>query len=281
MKFISYFHLARFHKPIGIYLLWSPTAWALWVSNQGSPPVKLVVLFLLGTVFMRAAGCIMNDIADRKIDGHVKRTQNRPLVTGELKLIQALFALAFFLFASLLILTQLPTSCVYYALLAVFVTLIYPFCKRFIQGPQLILGLAFSLGIPMAFAALGKPNQQSMYYLLLINYLWIVAYDTQYALADRKDDLALGVKSTAIWFAQYDRLIIGLLQCTFHLLWLLLAQLLNLSIIFYWIWGIGALILMYQHKLTSNYVEQRCMQAFSLNGWYGLLLWLALMMSIH
>lgn len=281
MKWTSYYQLARFHKPVGTLLLWSPTAWGLWVANQGSPPFKLIVLFLLGTIFMRAAGCIINDIADRNIDLHVKRTQARPLTAGKVTLKESIVLLISFLCASLFILIELPFTCFYYALLALLITFIYPFCKRFIQGPQLVLGAAFSLGIPMAFIASNLLFNKSMVYLLLINYAWIVAYDTQYAIVDRRDDLCIGVKSTAILFANYDRLIIGFLQVFFHLLWIPLAYLLNLSNSFFIVWFIASGILIYQQWLTIDCHEEKCLRAFSSNAGYGLSLWLALILGFN
>ncbi|WP_131781645.1 4-hydroxybenzoate octaprenyltransferase [Legionella gresilensis] len=281
MNWSNYYRLARFHKPVGTFLLWAPTAWALWVANQGKPPVSLIILFFLGTVFMRAAGCIINDIADRHIDLHVERTKDRPLTSGKVSLIEAFLLLFLFLTASLIILLNLPFNCFYYALFALFITFVYPFCKRFIEGPQLILGIAFSLGIPIAFIASNTPFDKSIFYLLLINYTWIVAYDTQYAMVDRQDDLKIGVKSTAILFANSDRLIIGLLQFFLHFIWILLANYLNLSNAFFFIWALGACILLYQQWLILNRNTQRCLRAFSWNGWYGLLMWLGIVLGFN
>ncbi len=266
----------RFHKPAGILLLGLPTAWALWIANQGHPPLLLCLLFLLGTILMRAAGCVVNDIADRHIDLHVKRTHDRPLTSGEVSLQEALFLFLILLFIAFLVLIQLPKICFYYALLAVFITILYPFCKRFIQGPQLVLGLAFSMGIPMAFAASNYPPDSSMFYLLIINFLWTVAYDTEYAMADRDDDVLIGVKSTAILFASYDRLIIGCLQGLFHIPWLFLAFTLNYNFFFFIGWFIAGFILLYQQKLITGREPIGCSRAFSLNSWYGLIMWLAI-----
>lgn len=279
LKLASYLKLMRFHKPAGILLLWLPTAWALWIANQGHPPFLLITLFLLGTVLMRAAGCVINDIADRHIDLHVKRTQLRPLTSGELSLIEALFLVSVLLFFALLVLVQLPKVCFYYALMAVFITILYPFCKRFIQAPQLVLSIAFSLGIPMAFSASNQLSTNAMFYLLIINFFWILSYDTQYAMVDRDDDLRIGVKSTAILFADYDRLIIALFQLLFHALWLLLAFELNYPSFFYYCWLIAGLVLLYQQKLIARRERNGCWQAFSSNCWYGLIMWLAIILS--
>ena len=224
---------------------------------------------------MRAAGCVMNDIADRRIDLHVKRTKNRPLTSGEISLQGAAAFLLLLLLAALVILLQLPLLCFYFALLALAVTILYPFCKRFLECPQLVLGIAFSLGIPMAFAAVGDLSNPAMLYLLLINIAWIVAYDTQYAMADRADDLRIGVKSSAILFASYDRLIITSLQIFFHALWLVLAWISEWSSYFYIGWIIGLFILIYQQKLLGTRIEANYSRAFASNAWYGVIMWIA------
>ncbi len=276
MKWISYLKLMRLHKPVGILLLWFPTAWALWIANKGNPPLSLILLFFLGTVLMRSAGCVVNDMADRHIDLHVQRTQFRPIVAGVVGLTEALFLLLVLLFCSFLVLIQLPKTCFYYALMAIFITVLYPFCKRFIEGPQLVLGVAFSMGIPMAYAASSQRPDMAMLYLLMINFFWILAYDTQYAMVDRDDDLRIGVKSTAILFADYDRLIIGALQALLHLLWLAPAVALQFSSLFFSCWFVATFVLLYQQKLITKRERDRCLQAFISNSWYGMIMWIAI-----
>jgi 4-hydroxybenzoate polyprenyltransferase len=280
LKLKAYYQLARFHKPAGIILLWSPTAWALWIANNGHPSFLIMLLLLMGTILMRAAGCVMNDIADRQIDLHVQRTKNRPLTSGQIQLSEAILVLFCLLFGALLILVQLPSTCFYYALIALAVTIAYPFCKRIIQGPQMVLGIAFSLGVPIAFAASGVHPTGSMVCLLLINFAWIIAYDTQYAMVDRQDDLRIGVKSTAILFASYDRIIIASLQSFFHFFWLLLAITLDFSGWFYCAWVFAAFILIYQHALLASRVEQNYFRAFSSNSWYGLIIWVGIIAGL-
>lgn len=279
MKLGAYFRLMRFHKPVGILLLWFPTAWALWLANKGSPSLKLTLYFLLGTIFMRAAGCVVNDIADRHVDKHVKRTKTRPLTTGEVSLPEALLLLIGLLLGALIIVLQLPLVCFYYAWLALFITILYPFCKRFFEAPQLVLGLAFSMGIPMAYAATGIMMNSTMALLFILNFAWIVAYDTMYAMVDREDDLRIGVKSTAILFGQYDRFIIFLLQLIFHLLWLIIAYKMRYSMVFYTGWTVAILILMYQQWLLSKPDTRAYFTAFSTNAIYGLLMWGVLVVS--
>ncbi|KTD82270.1 4-hydroxybenzoate octaprenyltransferase [Legionella waltersii] len=275
----AYARLMRLDKPIGIFLLWYPTAWALWVACKGIPQFDLLLVFTLGTVFMRSAGCVLNDIVDRHIDLHVERTKNRPLTSGELTLSQAIFALTILLAASALLLLKLPLNCFYLALISVFISFIYPFCKRFLQAPQMILGIAFSMGIPMVFAATGNMNEFDVLFMMLINYLWIVAYDTMYAMADKMDDLKIGVKSTAIYFANYDKLVIGLLQLTFHSLWLVWGLMRSINVLFYVFWLLALGVLVYQQKLIRERIPALCFRAFLISNYYGLLMWCAVATS--
>lgn len=279
MNLYAYFNLMRFHKPVGTLLLWFPTAWALWMANHGQPPLDLIVYFFLGTILMRAAGCVVNDIADRHIDKHVHRTRQRPLTSGQISLLEALSLLLVLLILSLLVVLQLPIRCFYESFFALLVTALYPFCKRLIQAPQLVLGIAFSVGIPMAYTASNVPWNGSMALLFLINFLWIIAYDTIYAMADRVDDLKIGVKSTAIYFAPYDRFMVGLLQSIMHGLWFILALSQHAALSFYIAWGIATMILFYQQSLIRFHQEQRCIRAFSWSVWYGALMWIALILG--
>ena len=277
MKWRAYLRLMRFHKPVGILLLWFPTVWALWLANSGAPSPELFVYFLLGTIFMRAAGCVVNDIADRHVDKHVKRTQMRPLTTGEVSLTEALLLLIGLLFGALFVVIQLPIVCFYYAIPALFITVLYPFCKRFFEAPQLVLGLAFSMGIPMAYAASGILINTTMILLFLLNFAWIVSYDTMYAMVDREDDLRIGVKSTAVLFGSYDRIIILFLQCLFHGLWLLIALKEHVTFLFYACWIAALPILFFQQHLLRATDTKKYFTAFSTNAGYGLLMWCALL----
>ncbi len=265
--------LIRFDKPIGTLLLWCPTAWALWLSNHGSPPLRLVLIFFLGTFFMRSAGCVLNDIADRNIDRHVARTQHRPLTSGEIRLQQAFVALFLLLICAFIILLQLPTACFNYALGALGLTTIYPFCKRFISAPQTILGFAFSMGIPMAYAASDVPLNTTTFLLILINLMWVIAYDTLYAMVDKADDLKIGVKSTAILFGQWTHLIIKGLQLGIQILWIMIGLLNQLSYLFYIAWTLGCLVFIAQQSLMAKQETPDYFKAFLINGLYGLLLW--------
>lgn len=280
MKVVAYLRLMRFHKPVGIMLLWFPTAWALWIANQGYPSAPVFLYFFLGTVIMRAAGCVVNDIADRNIDKHVKRTRLRPLTTGEVGLPEAMGILFILLSAALYIVLQLPFECLYYAIAALLITLLYPFCKRFFQAPQLILGIAFSMAIPMVYSASNVSINAVTLLLMLLNIAWVIAYDTMYAMVDRADDLQIGVRSTAVLFARFDALMIFLLQTLCHGLWLVIAVTAHFTKGFYFFWCAGALILAYQQRLVNTRNEAACFRAFLMNAWYGMIMWLGLITSV-
>jgi len=278
--FKAYYQLLRVDKPIGTLLLWYPTAWALWLAKQSTPPMYILMLFMLGTFIMRCAGCVLNDIADRNIDLHVKRTHLRPLTSGQVSLPSALILLFTLLSIALGILMLLPKACFNYALASVFLTGLYPFCKRFLRAPQLVLGIAFSMGIPMAYAALGAPMDMNMGLLWLLNFFWILAYDTIYAMADKPDDLQINVHSTAILFGRFDKTMSMVFQAMTQLLWLVLAIRLQLSVIFYLAWGAGFVLFAHQQKVirgdNPDYFE-----TFKSNNYYGLLMWVALIVLLR
>lgn len=267
--------LLRFDKPIGILLLWFPTGWALWMAKHSMPSFRLITLFLFGTILMRAAGCAINDIADRHLDKHVTRTKSRPLTTGEVSLAEAMTLFFILLIAAFVVLLYLPQQCFIWAVLAVFIAILYPFCKRFFNAPQMILGLAYSMGMPMAFVAEGVPLNEQFAIIFFINFLWIIAYDTMYAMTDKVDDLQIGIRSTAIYFANYDRFIIGLIQLTIQVLWLYLAYITQAKAIFYWFWMLSLCVQIRQQVLINNRVAQDCFKAFLNSAYYGLFMWVA------
>lgn len=274
-----YGRLMRFDKPAGIVLLWAPTAWALWLANQGHPAWLLVFYFLLGTTCMRAAGCIINDLADRNIDKHVNRTRLRPITSGEMPIQHTVGVLSLLLFCAAGIAIQLPKLCWYEAVVALVITVIYPFGKRFVQAPQLILGLAFSMGIPMAYTASNRSPDWVMVVLMGLNFLWIVAYDTIYALVDRDDDLRIGVRSTAILFGSGVIEIIAFFLLACHALWFILWLFYPLTFRFglFWILGLG--ILLYQYRLLSAQPLKHPMRAFLWNAVYGMVMWCGLLVG--
>nr|WP_317403083.1 4-hydroxybenzoate octaprenyltransferase [Plesiomonas shigelloides] len=271
-KLSAYWRLMRMDRPIGTLLLLWPTLWALWLAAQGQPNWPVLLVFVLGVVVMRAAGCVINDYADRHFDGHVKRTANRPLPSGDVRpsearwLFVALVALAFVLVLTLNSLT------IVLSLVALALAAVYPFMKRFTHLPQLVLGVAFGWSIPMAFAAQMNQLPLSCWLLLLANICWTVAYDTQYAMVDRDDDLRIGIKSTAILFGRFDKLIIGLLQLATLLLLVLVGVLSQLGSLYYWSLLACAALFVYQQQLLKERERDACFQAFLNNNYVGMVL---------
>ena len=271
-KLSAYWRLMRMDRPIGTLLLLWPPLWALWLAAQGQPNWPVLLVFVLGVVVMRAAGCVINDYADRHFDGHVKRTANRPLPSGDVRpsearwLFVALVALAFVLVLTLNSLT------IVLSLVALALAAVYPFMKRFTHLPQLVLGVAFGWSIPMAFAAQMNLLPLSCWLLLLANICWTVAYDTQYAMVDRDDDLRIGIKSTAILFGRFDKLIIGLLQLATLLLLVLVGVLSQLGSLYYWSLLACAALFVYQQQLLKERERDACFQAFLNNNYVGMVL---------
>lgn len=274
-----YWQLMRFDKPIGIALLWYPVAWALWLSTKGQVPLSLLLVFFAGTVVMRAAGCVVNDIADRDIDKHVQRTKDRPLTSGRLRVKQALICLFGLLGIALGLLWFLPAACLPWAVFALITTIFYPLCKRFFATPQLILGIAFSLAIPMVYAAVSQGLYPIGLLLLVLNLLWVFFYDTQYAMVDRRDDTHLGVFSSALFLGHWDFMVLCILFLTIQLLWLGIAYESGLSLVFYLFWMAANVNLCYQLYLIKDRYPPLCFRAFLQNAVYGLLMWLALIFS--
>jgi 4-hydroxybenzoate polyprenyltransferase len=265
----QYALLMRLHRPIGIYLLLWPTLWALWIAGQGQPNLQTVLIFILGVVLMRSAGCVINDYADRRIDPKVRRTRDRPLATQTVSETEAiiLFIVLCLLAFGLVLLTNPLT--ILLSIIAVLLAMSYPFMKRYTYWPQAHLGLAFSWAIPMAFAAQTGTIDTLAWWLLAINILWTIAYDTLYAMVDREDDLLIGVKSTAILFGRSDKIVIGIL----HAITLLLLVWLGWQISFGMIYYLGLLaasgLAIYQQWLIKNRDPAKCFQAFLNNHWLG------------
>ena len=273
-RFSSFIQLTRLNRPIGILLLLWPTLWALWVAAEGFPKPHLAAIFILGTVLMRTAGCIINDYADRNLDGHVERTKNRPLVTGEISSKEALIlALVITILAFVLVLFTNPFT-ITLSIGAIALAAAYPFMKRYTYLPQIVLGAAFAWSIPMAFAAQINELSNATWLLYASTLLWIVAYDTQYAMVDRDDDIKIGIKSTAILFGDADKIIIGLLQGATLLTLLLLGHQLQLSFWFYLgLLAAGGLFI-YQQYLIKDRDKEQCFNAFLNNNWVGIVIFL-------
>ncbi len=269
----------RLDKPIGFLLLLWPTLWALWIAAHGHPHFSILIIFILGVILMRAAGCVINDIADRHMDGKVSRTQLRPLPQKIISTRSAL--LLFFVLSalSLLLVLWLNALTIQLAVIGFGLAALYPFTKRWTHWPQAFLGLAFSWGIPMAFAAETHHVPGLAWALFFINLLWVIAYDTEYAMVDREDDLKIGVKSTAILFAQYDRLIIACLQLTFLFGMALLGIDLQFKTYFYFGLFMALLMALYQQTLIYSRQPPACFKAFLNNHWFGLFTFLAVLFA--
>ena len=229
----QYLRLMRVDRPIGTLLLMWPTLWAVWIASAGRPEPHILLIFIAGVFLMRSAGCVINDYADRDVDPHVERTRDRPLAAGRVSTTEALVLCAVLGGAALALVLALNTLTVLLSLVGAFWAVIYPFMKRFIHVPQLFLGFAFSWGIPMAFSAQTGTVPSSAWVLLAANMAWVMAYDSMYAMSDRRDDLLVGIKSTAILFGSYDRVIVGGCQALTLLLLAAVASMESLDLYFY------------------------------------------------
>lgn len=277
----AYYYLCRFDKPVGTELVFWPTMWALWIAAEGIPPIGILIPMVLGTIFMRAAGCAINDFADRKVDAHVERTKTRPLATGIITAKEAIYVFLALVFASACMLLFLPIETFYCALGGLVLAFIYPFMKRYTHLPQVVLGMAFSWGIPMSFTAMGKPLDLTCWLLYFGNLAWTVAYDTQYAITDREYDLKIGVKSTAILFGRFDIQIIALLQAMSVVLIGTALYLENLLMPL----GLIALLVVvadfiYQWSKTKDRDPQRCFWVFRHNRWVGLIVFAGIFLEL-
>ncbi|UQY37027.1 4-hydroxybenzoate octaprenyltransferase [Pseudomonas fulva] len=275
----DFLQLTRMDKPIGIYLLLWPTLWALWIAAEGVPSIKNLLIFVTGVVLMRAAGCVINDYADRHFDGHVSRTKARPLASGKVTAREALilFAVLVALSFALVLLTNATTVWLSFGALAV--AALYPFMKRYTYYPQVVLGTAFSWGMPMAFTAETGELPAAAWLLLLANVIWTVAYDTYYAMADREDDLKIGVKSTAILFGDADRVIILGLQGLALLCLLLAGARFELGLYFHLGLLVAAGCFAWEFRTTRQREPLICFRAFLHNHWAGLAIFLGIVLD--
>ena len=276
----AYWRLMRFDKPIGTLLLLWPTWWALLLAGAGRPSLKNILIFTTGVVVMRAAGCVMNDIADRDFDPHVERTRMRPLATGELSLAQAVRAFLLLMLLALLLVLMTNALTVKLAFIGAVLAASYPFFKRVTHLPQVVLGIAFGWGIPMAFSAETGAVPAVAWVLLAVNTVWSMIYDTLYAMVDREDDLAVGVKSTAILFGRYDLLIIGILMVLMVVMLIAIGAWLSLA----WAWygGVVVAAALFAGQLYRCRHRDRdaCFRAFLGNNWVGFAIFIGLLMSL-
>lgn len=280
MTFSPWMRLIRLHKPIGILLLLWPTLWALWLASGGFPTLTLLFIFTAGVVLMRSAGCAINDIADRHIDGHVQRTKDRPLATGELSVLSAALiasALALSAFALVLRCNHLTVGL---AVVGGLLAFIYPYLKRVTHWPQLGLGLAFGWGVPMAFAAVQNRVPTIAWVLYAAAIVWPLMYDTLYAMVDRPDDVVIGVKSTAILFGGWDRVVIALLQGVFLALMAWVGRMAGLGVAYDLSLIIAAGLFLYQQKRIAHREPADCFKAFLNNHWVGLVIFVGIVLSL-
>ena len=271
-RLVDFALLMRLDRPIGIWLLLWPTLWALWFASAGHPQRRLLVIFTLGTVLMRSAGCVVNDLIDRDIDPHVRRTSNRPLAARRVAPAEALALFAALLGAALLLVLQLNAACLRLAVVGAALTVSYPLLKRFFPVPQLYLGLSFGWAVPMAFAAELGTVPRAGWVLMLATVVWAGVYDTFYAMADRPDDLRIGVKSSAITFGDLDLLMVGAMQLLVLAGLLLAARQASLGTPFYWALAAGAGCFLWQQWLARRRDPEGCMRAFHNNNYFGVVI---------
>ncbi|HQS02410.1 MAG TPA: 4-hydroxybenzoate octaprenyltransferase [Halothiobacillus sp.] len=278
-KIIAYSELTRLNRPIGILLLLWPTYWALWVAGAGLPALGVFIIFTLGVIVMRSAGCAINDYADRKVDGHVARTRNRPLVRGVIRPKEALAVFAGLLLVALVLVLQLNRLTIALSLVAVVLAVTYPLGKRWHQLPQLQLGLAFGWSIPMGFAAQTGTVPAIAWVLFAANVFWTIAYDTLYAMADRLDDVKIGVKSTAILFGRFDLFIVSLLYAAALACLGALGWLSHYPAGYYLVLTLAGVLAVFIVRGANSRTPSVCMQAFKRNNGFGALIMLALMVA--
>ncbi|MEX2961834.1 4-hydroxybenzoate octaprenyltransferase [Microbulbifer sp. TYP-18] len=276
---LPYWQLARMDRPVGWMLLLWPTWWALWLASPGWPGLHLFAVFTLGVLLMRAAGCAVNDFADRNVDGRVKRTAARPLATGAVSAAGALWLFAGLSLAAFLLVLTTNALTVKLSLLAVVLAAAYPFAKRYTHLPQVVLGAAFSMGIPMAFAASTGAVPPQAWLLFTANLLWTVAYDTFYAMVDRDDDLRIGVKSTAILFGEMDRAMTGALQGMTIFALLLIGRQFQLGAVYLVSLAAVAGLFVYQQWLVRERRREACFKAFINNNWVGALIFAGILVD--
>ena len=268
-KLNAYYRLTRLDKPVGIWLLMWPTLWGLLIAGQGFPAITVTLVFVLGTILMRSAGCALNDIADRHWDGAVARTQARPLATGEISVREAYVVAGVLSLLAFVLVCLLSWDVMLWSLPALFLAASYPYTKRFLAIPQAYLGIAFGFGIPMAFVALQEHPPAVAWWLLLANVCWSVAYDTAYAMVDREDDLKVGIRSSAITFGRFDVLAIMLSFVAMMSVLAKVAMDIGLGWPFWLGWGGAIVQIIRQYQLISTRQPALCFKAFLDNVWIG------------
>lgn len=266
---LAYAQLMRLHRPIGTLLLLWPVLWALWIAAEGIPDLHVLAVFVAGTLFMRSAGCVINDIADRDIDGHVARTKVRPFARGAVSVREAMILFCVLVACSAALVATMNRLTFYLSFVGIVLAVIYPFMKRYTYVPQIFLGAAFGWAVPMAFAAQTNTVPPVAWAMMATAVLWAMVYDTQYAMVDRDDDIKIGVKSTAILFGDADRGFIAAFQVMLLAGLALIGHAAHLG----WPYGVGlvgcAALAGHQQRLIHERIPARCFAAFMNNNWYG------------
>ena len=280
-KLRQYWLLARFDRPIGTLILLWPTLWALWVAGAGKPDILVCVVFVLGVVLMRAAGCVINDYADRDFDPHVERTKQRPIAAGKVTPKEALIIFAILSLTAFALVLLMNLYTILLSFIGAFLAASYPFMKRYTQLPQAYLGIAFGWAVPMSFAAQTDSIPLVAWIMYLAVMLWALVYDTMYAMVDKEDDLKIGVKSTAILFGEYDRHIMAILQLIILGLLIAVGQLAYLSWPYYSGVAVAAVLSVYQQKLIFHRLKADCFKAFLNSNWFGIAIFLGLLLNYY
>lgn len=280
-RIIPYLHLMRLHKPIGILLLLWPTLWALWLASNGPPPPNLLIIFIAGVMIMRTVGCIINDYWDRDLDARVRRTRYRPLANKQIPLRHVLSLIIFFSAMAFALVVMCNALTIQLAFIGALLTVIYPLLKRSMPLPQLGLGVAFSWGVPMAFAAVRGSIGTDGWFLFVTAMIWPIIYDTIYAMMDRDDDRRIGIRSAAILFAQMDRLVIALLQLLFITMLIIIGLMFHLRVSFYMALLLATVLFVYQHWLLQQGTTKAYLRAFHNNNWVGILIFLGILFNAH
>lgn len=275
-RFGDYWRLVRADRPIGIYLLLWPALWALWIAAAGFPPWWILLVFILGTALMRSAGCAINDFADRHFDGQVERTAGRPLATGRVTPREAVVVFVVLCLLAFALVLTLNTMTIAHSFVAVALAAAYPFTKRYTHFPQVVLGAAFGWAVPMAFTALQEQVPAVAWVLFTATVVWALIYDTMYAMVDRDDDLRVGIKSTAILFGRFDRLVIGMLQVVMMILLWQVGQMAGRGALFVVGLGAAAMLFAYQQWLIRGRDRAACFRAFLNNHYVGMAVFLGL-----
>jgi 4-hydroxybenzoate polyprenyltransferase len=278
-RITQYWLLARFHRPIGTLILLWPALWALWLASAGKPDSLVLIVICAGVILMRAAGCVINDVADKDFDPHVARTKERPIAAGKVSIKEGIILFVILCLLAFALVLLLNTYTILLSFVGAFLAGSYPFMKRYTHLPQAYLGIAFAWAVPMSFSAQTNSIPPVAWLLFLAVTIWALIYDTMYAMVDRDDDLKIGVKSTAILFGRYDRQIIGILQVIMLSILLIIGLWQNLSLPYYFSLVIAAGLFVYQQVLIFHYDKAKCFQAFLNANWFGLVIFLGLVLQ--